>query len=75
MNSIYLPVSVNVDMCICIAFWTTVMRFYGPNLLTNPQGIVLEHNDIMKRLEELCARGRAPRVGEGWTRLCQALEV
>jgi len=49
-------------------------KFYGPDAFANPKRIILEHNEKVKRIipeEKLLVY----QVGEGWTRLCQFLEV
>ncbi|KAF8498877.1 hypothetical protein BU17DRAFT_59255, partial [Hysterangium stoloniferum] len=49
-------------------------KFYGQDAFTNPKRIILEHNEKVKRIvheEKLLVY----EVGEGWTRLCQFLEV
>jgi len=49
-------------------------KFYGPDALTNPRRIILEHIEKVKGIipeEKLLVY----QVGEGWTRLCQFLEV
>jgi len=49
-------------------------KFCGPDALTNPRRIILEHNEKVKGIipeDKLLVY----QVGEGWTRLCQFLEV
>ncbi|KAF8518824.1 hypothetical protein BU17DRAFT_90610 [Hysterangium stoloniferum] len=49
-------------------------KFHGQYAFTTPQRIILEHNEKVKRVvpeEKLLVY----EVGEGWTRLCQFLEV
>ncbi|KAF8513442.1 hypothetical protein BU17DRAFT_53283, partial [Hysterangium stoloniferum] len=49
-------------------------KFYSQDAFTNSKRIILEHNEKVKRIvpeEKLLVY----EVGEGWTRLCQFLEV
>ncbi|KAF8520136.1 hypothetical protein BU17DRAFT_89109 [Hysterangium stoloniferum] len=49
-------------------------KFHGHDAFTNPKPIILEHNENVKRIvpeEKLLVY----EVGEGWTKLCQFLEV